>query len=154
MDLRHVDHPVLKAHFKALEAPIKAYMQHIGRGDPNHPLLRRNTGKGRITGSWSAKLSKGGFHVNHVHPEGWISSAYYVDVPSEVNTGSSKEGWIHFGEPPYPVKDQNGNLLSYEKIVKPSAGTLVLFPSYLWHGTIPLKGNESRMTLPIDVVPA
>ena len=154
LDLRLVDHPVLIAHFKALEKPIRAYMRAIGSADPNHPLLRRNTGEYRLTGSWSVRLSKGGFHVNHVHPEGWISSAYYVDVPGEVNDEDSKPGWIHFGQPPYPVKGQDGNLLGYEKIVKPSAGTLVLFPSYLWHGTNPLQGDETRMTLPIDAVPA
>ena len=154
LDLRLVDHPVLIAHFKALEKPIREYMRVIGSADPSHPLLRRNTGEYRLTGSWSVRLSKGGFHVNHVHPEGWISSAYYVDVPDEVNDEDSKPGWIHFGQPPYPVKDQNGDLLGYEKIVKPSAGTLVLFPSYLWHGTNPLQGDETRMTLPIDAVPA
>jgi len=154
LDLRLVDHPVLIAHFKALEKPIRAYMRAIGNADPKHPLLRRNTDEYRLTGSWSVRLGKGGFHVNHVHPEGWISSAYYVEVPDEVNDEESKPGWIHFGQPPYPVKDMNGDLLGYEKIVKPVAGTLVLFPSYLWHGTNPLQGDEMRMTLPIDVVPA
>ncbi len=154
VDLRLVDHPVLKAHFKALDAPIRAYMQEIGNADPNHPLLRRNTGNYKITGSWSVRLRKQGFHVNHVHPEGWISSAYYVDVPDEVNTTKDNAGWIHFGEPPYPVKDKNGDVLGWEKIVKPKAGTLVLFPSYLWHGTVPLQTDTSRITLPIDVVPA
>jgi len=153
LGLRFIDHPVLKAHFKALEAPIRQYMREIGNADPNHPLLRRNTGEFRLTGSWSVRLGKGGFHVNHVHPEGWISSAYYVDVPDEVNDEENKPGWIHFGQPPFPVKDQNGALLGYEKIIKPTAGTLVLFPSYLWHGTNPLRGDKSRMTLPIDVVP-
>ena len=154
LDLRLVDHPVLIAHFKALEKPIRQYMREIGNADPSHPLLRRNTDEYRLTGSWSVRLGKGGFHVNHVHPEGWISSAYYVDVPDEVNDERNKPGWIHFGQPPYPVKGLDGKSLGYEHIVKPTAGTLVLFPSYLWHGTNPLCGEKSRMTLPIDVVPA
>ncbi len=154
LDLRLIDDPVLKAFFKALEAPIQAYMKDIGRADPNHPLMRRNTGQYRLTGSWSVRLNKAGFHVNHVHPEGWISSAYYVDVPDEVNDEQGKPGWIHFGEPPYPVKDQNGKLLGPEKFIQPKVGTLVLFPSYLWHGTVPLKGDKTRLTLPFDAVPA
>ncbi len=151
-DLRFVDHPVLKAHFKALDKPIRAYMKHLGF-DSTHPLLKRNTGEYHIAGSWSVKLRTKGFHVSHVHPKGWISSAYYVDVPDEVHDKDKKAGWIHFGRPPFPVRDIGGRLLDYEKIVQPKAGTLVLFPSYLWHGTNPLKGNASRMTLPIDVVP-
>ncbi len=151
-DLRFVDHPVLKAHFKALDKPIRAYMKRLGH-DPDHPLLHRNTGEYHIAGSWSVKLRTKGFHVSHVHPKGWISSAYYVDVPDEVEDESKKAGWIHFGKPPFPVRDIGGQPLDYEKIVQPKAGTLVLFPSYLWHGTNPLEGQATRMTLPIDVVP-
>ena len=152
-DLRFVEHPLLKAHFKALEKPIRAYMHHIGF-DPAHPLLRRNTEDYLIAGAWSVKLRKKGFHVSHVHPEGWISSAYYVDVPDEVKDTDKKSGWIHFGKPPFDVVGQDGKPLGYEKIVQPKAGTLVLFPSYLWHGTNALTKDAARMTLPIDVVPA
>ncbi len=31
-------------------------------------------------------------------------------------------------------------------------GTLVLFPSYLWHGTMPISGDEPRMTVAYDAV--
>lgn len=157
-DLRQIDHPVLNAFFEMLDTPIRAYMDMLGthvRGtDSMHPLMRRNTKEYRLTGSWSVQLKTGGFHVNHVHPEGWISSAYYVDVPSEVETSEDKAGWIHFGEPPWTVKDKTGKIMGPEKYVKPKVGTLVLFPSYLWHGTIPLQENGARMTLPFDVVPA
>lgn len=151
-DLRFVDHPILKAHYKALEKPIREYMKMLGN-DQEHPFLRRNTGEYLITGSWSVKLRKKGFHVSHVHPEGWISSAYYVDVPDEVADTQKKAGWIHFGKPPFPVVGQDGQELGYEKIIQPTQGTLVLFPSYMWHGTNPLEKDASRMTLPIDVVP-
>ncbi len=151
-DLRFVDHPLLKAHFKALDTPIRAYMKRIGH-DPAHPLRKRNTGDYLITGAWSVKLRQAGFHVSHVHPQGWISSAYYVEVPEEVDDEAGKPGWIHFGKPPFAVPDMNGRALDYQKIIKPKAGTLVLFPSYMWHGTNPLQGNATRMTLPIDVVP-
>lgn len=151
-DLRFVNHPLLKAHFQALDKPIRAYMRRIGH-DKNHPLLRRNTGEYLITGAWSVKLRQAGFHVSHVHPQGWISSAYYVDVPDEVEDEVNKPGWIHFGKPPYPVRDKDGRALGWQKIIKPKAGTLVLFPSYMWHGTNPIRKSATRMTLPIDVVP-
>ena len=151
-DLRFSEHPLLKAHFRSLDKPIREYMKMLGH-DERHPFLKRNTGEYLITGSWSVKLRKAGFHVSHVHPQGWISSAYYVEVPDEVNDEHTKPGWIHFGKPPLPIRDINGKLMDYERIIKPKAGTLVLFPSYLWHGTNPLTQNAPRMTLPIDVVP-
>jgi len=46
--------------------------------------MARNQGSAVITGAWSVQLYRGGFHVNHFHHQGWISSAYYVSVPDEV----------------------------------------------------------------------
>jgi hypothetical protein len=30
---------------------------------------------------------------------------------------------------------------------------LVLFPSYLWHGTVPFSSNQARLTVAFDAVP-
>lgn len=147
-DLTGVDAPVIRAYIAALDDPIRRYMRDVGTG-PEHPLTARNTGRYRIAGSWSVKLSGGGRHVNHVHPEGWISSAYYVVVPQEVNDDVHRHGWIKFGEPPFKTVPPTPP----EKWVKPEAGLVVLFPSFLWHGTAPISEGSVRVTAPFDVVP-
>lgn len=38
-------------------------------------------------------------------------------------------------------------------MVKPRTGWLVLFASYIWHGTVPFAGTESRLSAAMDVVP-
>jgi Putative 2OG-Fe(II) oxygenase len=38
--------------------------------------------------------------------------------------------------------------------VQPAPGRLVLFPSYMWHGTIPFHDAQPRTTIAFDVVPA
>jgi tetratricopeptide (TPR) repeat protein len=146
-DLRFVDSGPIRAFFEAVDPAIRSYMEEIGR-DPKHAFLRRNIGGYRIRSAWSVRLGSGGHHVNHMHPEGWISSAYYVDVPK----GKGKEGWIKFGEPPVPLNAAMGQGPEHE--VEPKAGRLVLFPSYLWHGTYPIADGKSRLTLPIDILPA
>ncbi len=147
-DLTGIDDPVIKAYVRALDEPIRAYMEAVGDA-PGHPLTARNTGDYRIAGSWSVRLHGSGWHVNHVHPEGWISSAYYVSVPDDVEDVSSHSGWIKFGEPPFVCDPP----LEPQKWIKPSAGLLVLFPSFLWHGTAPIKDDSIRVTAPFDVVP-
>ena len=134
--------------FQALERPIKDYLSIVGQAN-DHPLTRRNNGAYRLSGAWSVKLSGDGFHVNHVHPEGWISSAFYVDVPDGTQEDPEQKGWIKFGEPPFKVPG-----ITHEHIVAPKAGRLVLFPSYMWHGTLPIAKGMTRMTLPFDAVPA
>ena len=115
---------------------------------PNHPWSGRKADKFKLSGCWSVKLKPNGYHVNHLHPEGWISSAFYVSLPEVTKTGDSQEGWIKFGEPRWPVPH-----CTVEKVVQPKEGRLVLFPSYMWHGTIPFSQGE-RLTAPFDVVPA
>lgn len=144
-DLLVMKNHVVEDYIAALEIPIRQYMADIGH-DPDHPLTRRNAGTFRIKGCWSVRLRGGGKHVSHVHPDGWISSAYYVSVPPGDGT---KAGWIKFGEPPFETKPHLGP----EKWVQPKAGMLVLFPSYLWHGTEPIGPDAVRVTAPFDVVP-
>ena len=38
--------------------------------------------------------------------------------------------------------------------VRPYPGLLVLFPSYVWHGTVPFESGGRRLTAAFDVVPA
>jgi tetratricopeptide (TPR) repeat protein len=147
-DLTRIDDPVIKAYIKALDTPIREYMQEIGTSN-EHPLTARNTGEYCISGCWSVKLQGKGKHVNHVHPGGWISSAYYVSVPDEVQDETGKAGWIKFGEPPFNSTPPTPP----EKWVQPAAGLLVLFPSFLWHGTVPINDGSLRVTAPFDVVP-
>jgi hypothetical protein len=40
-----------------------------------------------------------------------------------------------------------------QRHVQPTPGTLVLFPSYFWHGTIPFNTTDERITVAFDVVP-
>jgi uncharacterized protein (TIGR02466 family) len=130
--------------FAALETPIDAYVADV---DP--PWRGGQGGPGwRMTGAWSVKLGAGGRHADHVHPRAWISSALYVETPPQVNAGG-KEGWLRFGAA------QIGAAFSLpaEHWVQPEAGSLVLFPSFLWHGTEPFTGAGERLTVAFDLEP-
>lgn len=139
--------PAIQAVLRAFEEPIRDYRRVMGT-DAGHPLSARNRGATRFSGAWSVQLHREGFHVNHFHPQGWISSAYYVAVPDEVHDASLMSGWIKFGETRYPVPGAQP-----EVFIKPRPGRLVLFPSYMWHGTNPIHGAEPRTTIAFDAVP-
>ena len=141
------DNPVIAAFFAMLDAPIRDYISRLRDGEPAHPTDRRKSTGYRIAGSWSVQLQPGGFHVNHVHPQGWLSSAYYVELP-DVADETSRAGWLKFGEPGVPVEGCAPDLY-----VKPYPGLLVLFPSYVWHGTVPFESGGRRLTAAFDVVP-
>jgi hypothetical protein len=146
---RHLprDHPVIAAFFAMLDAPIREYVNALGDADPSHPLERRKRENYRISGSWSVQLRSQGFHLDHVHPRGWLSSAYYVALP-DVSDLETRAGWLKFGDPGMRIAG-----VGPEHFVKPVAGMLVLFPSYMWHGTVPFADGAARLTAAFDVLP-
>ena len=146
-NLLAAEHPAIRAFFDAIQGPILAYRAAIGTGPDMFRM--RNGGGHRVLGAWSVRLRPGGFHVDHIHPQGWISSACYIDVPQAVGDGEDRAGWLRFGAPPIPTRPT----LEAEHFVKPQPGLLALFPSYMWHGTVPFGGDEVRTTIAFDVVP-
>jgi Flp pilus assembly protein TadD len=139
--------PAIRGLLAAFAGPIDSYRTALG-SSADHPLSARNRGSAALLGCWSVELRRDGFHVNHIHPEGWLSSAYYVSVPEEVADTTVRSGWIKFGEPRFPVPG-----IQAEHFVQPRAGRLVLFPSYMWHGTNPISGEQPRLTVAFDAVP-
>ncbi|HEV7613008.1 MAG TPA: putative 2OG-Fe(II) oxygenase [Steroidobacteraceae bacterium] len=139
--------PAIQALLSAFAIPIADYVAFLGT-DPNHPVSACNRGSATIKGCWSVELRRNGFHISHVHPQGWISSAYYIAVPLDVHDTQTKPGWIKFGEPGLPIPG-----LRAEHFVQPRPGRLVLFPSYMWHGTNRILGDETRLTVAFDAVP-
>ena len=114
--------------------------------DKTHPFLSRLSDKLKYIGSWSVRLRNGGFHKSHYHPEGWLSGVYYVDVPKAVDTGG--QGWLMFGR-----ADIANQRFEGDYAVKPEGGTVVLFPSYMWHGTNAFTTDEHRLTVAFDIIP-
>lgn len=133
---------------RRLDDAIMIYISRLEKCE-THPLLARRGSSFAYAGSWSTRLSNSGFHTNHVHPLGWISSAYYVTVPDVVADEHDTQGWLKFGEPHFDA----GFDAPVRRTVRPVSGRLVLFPSYMWHGTVPFLSSQPRTTIAFDVVP-
>ncbi len=126
---------------------VRSHVANLPPADPNHPLLRHRDSDLSFGGSWSVRLADGGFHVSHVHPGGVLSSACYISLPEQIGGDDSKAGWLEVGRPPPELKVDLPPLAT----VEPRPGRLVLFPSYVFHGTRPFTAGE-RLTVAFDVV--
>jgi tetratricopeptide (TPR) repeat protein len=126
---------------------VAKYRSGLPPIDPRHPTLAFPRDRLiRFAGSWSVKLRSGGRHSNHVHPQGWISSAFYVGLPPRAEDEQEDAGWFTLGAP-----DERLNLdIGPWRKIEPRPGRLVLFPSWMWHGTIPFRDGE-RLTVAFDV---
>jgi tetratricopeptide (TPR) repeat protein len=137
--------PEIRTLRAVLSKAVKAHIQQLPRPDSRHPTLafRRDT-EPRFSGSWSVHLRGKGYHTNHVHPAGWISSALYISLPE----ADGEAGWLTLGSPQTCL----GLDIPPTQRIEPKLGRLVLFPSTMWHGTLPFASGE-RLTVAFDVQP-
>jgi len=141
--------PVIRKLRRTVVTAVEKHIAQLPSPDPNHPLLRhRRDRRIRFSGSWSVRLRSGGRHSNHLHPLGWISSALYIALPSKAPGERGDAGWLTLGEP----DDQLAIDLPPWRKIEPQPGRLALFPSWMWHGTVPFAEGE-RLTVAFDVAP-
>ena len=141
--------PEIQALRAAIVDAVDGYRKSLPPPDPAHPFLSKPRDRPiRFAGSWSVRLRSGGRHSNHLHPEGWISSAFYVSLPERAADEPGDSGWFTLGAP----DDRLGLDLEPWLKIEPREGQLVLFPSWMWHGTVPFNDGE-RLTVAFDVAP-
>jgi predicted Zn-dependent protease len=151
--LFRLKHPLLSVLEAQIRQAISTALEEFP-DDNAHPFwgrrIPRPGGDGvRFAGAWSVRLRSEGFHTNHIHTEGWISSALYIALPDEVRQDPGPSGHIQFGVPMVEL----GLTLPPQRTVRPEVGTLVLFPSYMWHGTVPFTSQQPRITVAFDLLP-
>ena len=102
-----------------------------------------------FTSSWYVRLRRGGYVDKHIHEVGWISGAVYLALPKDKKDPT--EGCFEYGlhGDNYPQKHNNFPV----GIATPSVGDIVLFPSSLFHRTIPFNSNEERICIAFDLKP-
>jgi tetratricopeptide (TPR) repeat protein len=103
--------------------------------------------QGKLTG-WYNRLLKNGYHVPHIHALGWLSGVIYLKTIDSVH---NDEGAIEFGLHGYdlPIRDENYP----RKLHQPKRGDIVLFPSSLFHRTIPFTKDVERCVIAFDLKP-
>ena len=89
-----------------------------------------------------------GYLTGHIHENGWLSGSVYLSIPENLK---NDEGAIEFsfeGETLSRLKKD-----SPKKILNLSDGDLVIFPSSLFHRTIPFHSKNNRICIAFDLMP-
>jgi hypothetical protein len=134
------------ARFHLMEA-VAEFVSSLPAPDPAHPLLSRPRNALRISGSWSVRLTDGGHNVPHTHPMGWLSSAFYVALPDlDLDVDQRAAGYLALGTPPAELELG----LPPQMLIRPEVNQLILFPSTMWHSTLPFCSGE-RLNIAFDV---
>jgi uncharacterized protein (TIGR02466 family) len=129
---------------------ITCYIDRLP-ADADHPFVRARPARAQLA-IWANLLQADGYGETHLHPDGWLSGVYYVTVPDLVATTTTQQGWIKFGPPPPNRLTRD---MDWEhRWIKPEAGRILLFPSYIYHATVPTTADDDRLSIAFDVIPA
>ena len=139
--------PAIQSVRRRIAVAVRDYIDQLPEDPAGHPLLSPSRSTVCFEGSWSVLLRPHGYHAPHTHNMGWISSAFYVSLPeADLAAPDDRAGWLALGTPPPELAL---GLSPYVE-VEPKAGSLVLFPSTMWHRTNPISRGE-RLTIAFDV---
>ncbi|MEA3052871.1 MAG: hypothetical protein QOG72_1774 [Sphingomonadales bacterium] len=132
----------------AIKAALGAYAEDLA-GD--HPFVRARPARAIFT-PWALLFRGAGHQLPHHHPGCWVTGVYYVSARFEPpRPGAPSPGLLRIGmlpawagvEPPWPVLE-----------IEPRPGTLLLFPSFVPHETVPPGDGAERISVAFDVARA
>lgn len=138
-------HPQLNILKKLVEEKIDEYLTNYGGSDC---LFIKDWPSKYKLSAWYVRLIKGGHQSTHIHPAGWLSGVVYLKT---IDNPINNEGAIKFG-----LRGFDYQVIAEEppfKLHQPKVGDIVLFPSSLFHETIPVVGDHERSVLAFDVIP-
>jgi Flp pilus assembly protein TadD len=148
LDLRR--DPVLTAMGGVFEVAVRAADAALrADGLGGHPAMAYAAPAWSLR-AWGTVLEAGGHQAPHIHPLGWLSAVYYVQVPSGMGESRHHAGWLEFGVPPDRFLVATPPLT---RAVEPREGRLVVFPSYFYHRTLPFGSAGRRISLAADAIP-
>ena len=133
---------------RMIDDAVKIYRAGLS-ADSSRPIAKTAPDSWRLT-VWSVVLEEAGHQVPHIHESGWLSGVYYPKIPHDIGLSEDDpSGWIEFGQPQdlYQVRAKPPL-----KLFKPQEGMMILFPSYLFHRTVPTGSQDLRVSIAFDVM--
>jgi len=128
---------------------FKRYQKQFS--DANCELIQSFPETLDFTSSWFVKMEQGGHLSAHIHEIGWISGAVYLAMPPSKGDEGAFEYGTHGDD--YPIQPGKTAADFPTASVVPNVGDIVLFPSSLFHRTIPFQAKEPRICIAFDLKP-
>ncbi len=129
---------------------VAQYRDTLVAQEPDCEFAKQFPKDGEIefSSSWYVRMEKGGHLDSHIHEEGWVSGAIYLALPAgRTGDEGSIEASMHGDD--YPKRHNDFPTTT----IAPDVGDTVMFPSSVFHRTIPFSTDELRICIAFDVKP-
>ncbi len=129
---------------KIIEEKISEYRQLHQSG----AMFLKEWPEKHVLHGWFISLKSGGALNSHMHKQGWLSGSIYLSLEKQANSSAGNivfsldGGGYPNGQKQYPTKELDIR-----------EGDIVLFPSSIFHCTLPVTSDRSRITLAFDLKP-
>jgi uncharacterized protein (TIGR02466 family) len=100
------------------------------------------------------KITLGGEHANHAHPQSILSGVFYLKIPEDAPPIIFNDPRDHYKYIQYPVKFGNPRemyKLLPEYVINPTEGMILMWPSWLEHQVPASKCSEARIAVAFNV---
>ena len=94
-------------------------------------------------------MKTGGNLKPHIHKEGWVSGTLYFNVP---RVSGSNAGNIAFSLQGDDLPTDGKQFLP-DEVLEVKKGDICIFPSSLFHYTIPFSSDQERVSFAFDLIP-
>ncbi len=112
---------------------------------------------------WANVSGPGASNMLHVHPGNLWAAVFYVDLGIGDRAQEDVGGEIYFEDPRFPgafmhapsfrLRGPDGQPQHWQHDLRPRAGDLILFPSWLRHGVRPYRGDGERISIAMNLEP-
>jgi uncharacterized protein (TIGR02466 family) len=123
-------------------------------------MIDTSSGTGVFAGTlsvtaWATICRGGAYHAPHSHPDSAWSGVYYVDAGTE-SVNQPLSGVLEFIDPRAGAEAVTAPADPYGEPfrIRPRAGLLVIFPSWLFHWVHPYDGMTPRIAISFNVAMA
>ena len=101
-----------------------------------------------VTSIWTIRQTNGDYQEMHTHPGGNLSGNIYISAPELTDNSKPSDSQILFRLP--QTKDIGKFIMNDTWKFTPSAGSMIVFPSYLPHVVYPWHGEGHRTIMAFD----
>ena len=143
-----IEHPAVRWLREQIDQTATAFLRQVG--------IERALSWSLV--GWYNTNRFGDHHAPHTHPRSYLSGTYYVRVPPDpenVEDPKARPGCISFYDP-----RTSANMITVgtepdaraAHVVRPSAGTLLMWPSPVQHYVHPNLSKEHRVSISFNLM--